>query len=750
MVCSRRSVSGPPIILVLSSLLIFTAVLAPPYTAAAQAAGEEDRPKIGLVLAGGGAKGIAHIGVIQVLEELRIPIDYIAGTSMGALVGGLYASGMSSEELEEVILGLDWYDVFRDEPARQDLSFHRKVEDHFYMIDLKMGLRDGKVTFPRGIVEGQKINLVIRNLTLHAAFVDDFDDLPIPFRAVAADIENGEAVVLESGDIGAAMRASMSIPGVFPPVTLNERLLVDGGIALNLPVQVARDMGADIVIVSSLALPLKTKDELNTAFEITGQMSEFLTRRNVDEQLATVTSNDVLVHSDLTGIGSGDFHLGKDALRTGREAGWKAAEELRHLSVSEEEYRDRVQDRPALSREPPVVDFIRIKNSSAIADEVIRARIHQRTGDPLDRESLYVDLNDIYGLGYFDRVIYTVVREEDQTGLEIDIRSRSWGPTYLKFGFNLESDIAGQNSYNVGVRFLRTEINRLAAEWRTDLQFGETFILLSEFHQPVERSLRTFLAPNLKMRLDHLEIFDGSGTEISEYELRDLLVGLDAGRELGHRAELRAGIRWGKGENSRNQGTEVIPEEDFDRGEYFFRLTYDTQNNVKFPTAGSLALAQVISSSESLGADSSYSRLRLKGTTYRTWGRETFGLTLKWGDVYDGVAPLNDSFFLGGFLNLAGFKRNELIGQSVGYGRLIWYHRLNQKTGGIIDIPLYLGATAETGNVWPDSSLAEIDDLLLAGSVFLGADTGIGPIYLAYGRAEGNRDSLYFYLGRAF
>ncbi|TNF45487.1 hypothetical protein EP232_05850, partial [bacterium] len=667
-----------------------------------------------------------------------------------AIVGGFYAMGMSSEELEDIILTTDWHDVFQDKPERRDRSWQRKLEERLYMVNTRAGIRNGKLTFPKGVITGQKINLMLRDLTLPASFVNDFDNLPIPFRAVAADIETGEAVVLGNGDLAKAIRASMSIPGAFPPVLWEDKLLVDGGIALNLPVSVVREMGADIVIVSNLSSTLRKKEELETFLDITGQTSDFLIQRNVQEQLATVDPTDVLIETDISGIATADFHMGREAIKIGKEAAWKAALDLRALSMTEQYYSRHTAGRQILSTDLPVIDFIRIENESALSDNVIAARIKQQPGAPLDLDLLEKNLANIYGLGYFELAIYSLVQEGGQTGLVVHTRSKSWGPTYLRFALNLEGNLNGQTSYDVGFRVTRTEINRLAAQWITDVRLGDHFLISSRFHQPLEKTLRLFLAPNVNFSLDYLEVFDSAGEQIGQYRLGDLSAGIDGGYELGSWGELRLGVRWGQGDTDRTRGIGVFPEESFDIGEYFVRLSYDNLDNARWPTRGGIATIGNRTSTESLGADYSFDRFLLDGSYFETWGRETFALNLKLGDIHSGAAPVNDSFFLGGFLKLSGYSRNELIGQSLGFGRVMYYHRLNPETGGIIDIPLYLGASLEAGNAWIDSNDADLDDLIIAGSLYFGADTPIGPVYLAYGMAENDRDSFYFSLGRMF
>ena len=509
-------------------------------------------------------------------------------------------------------------------------------------------------------------------------------------------------------------------------------------------------MGADIVIVSSLSSTLKKKEEIETVLDVSGQTSDFLIFRNVEEQLETVKPADVVIMTDVSGIGIADFAMGEEALSIGKEAAWKAAQDLRSLSLPEEDYGILLDSRKALPPGPPVIDFVRVDSDSRISDEVLAARISQQPGKPLDVERLNRDLNDIYGLGYFGLVEYSLIREEEKTGLVVNARSKSWGPTYLKFGLNLEGNLQGQNAFNLGFRITRTEINSLAAEWRTDFQVGETMLLYSEFRQPLEKTLRTFLVPNLKLFLDNLEVYDDTGEQIAEYKLGYLGAGIDGGYAFADWGEFRLGVRWGKGDTKRNFGLATFTEERFDIGQYFARLSLDRLDNARFPTRGSIATVGNVISSESLGADYSYNRFFFQGSTFGTLGKETFGLNLKLGDIHTGVAPVNDSYFLGGFLNLSGYEKQELIGQALGFGKVLYYHQLDKKTGGIINIPLYLGASLEAGNVWSDRGEADISDLILAGSLFLGADTPVGPLYLAYGRADTGRDSFYFYLGRTF
>jgi NTE family protein len=319
-------------------------VLCLPATSHAQVA-TDDRPRIGLALSGGGARGASHVGLLKVLERERIPIDYIAGTSMGSIVGGMYASGMSTEEIEAQLTAVDWDDVFKDKIDRKNRSFRRKTDDRLWLIGGKVGFKHGDVQLPAGLIQGQKINQLLIQLTLPVADIDDFDDLAIPYRAIAADIQTGETVVLDSGSLPKAIRASMSIPAIMTPVPWGDRKLVDGGIASNLPIEVVREMGADIVIAVDISTPLSEEDASTSLLSVTGQLTGFLTRRNVEAEIATLTEQDILLVPDLGDIATGDFERIAEAIPTGVASAEEHLAELRRYSINKAAFAEHVAAR---------------------------------------------------------------------------------------------------------------------------------------------------------------------------------------------------------------------------------------------------------------------------------------------------------------------------------------------------------------------------------------------------------------------
>src|SRR5688572_12791384 len=298
------------------ALLAAATVSAQPEPAGVSA----QRPRIGLVLSGGGARGAAHIGVLKVLEENRVPVDAIAGTSMGAVVGGLYASGLSAKDIERVMTSVDWQDAFLDRPPRTDLNFRRKLEDQNFLVKFPLGLKGGKFRLPRGLVQGQKLTQILRGLTLPVAQIQHFDDLAIPFRAIATDIVTGERVVIDRGDLTTAMRASLSAPGVFSPVDFEGRMLVDGGLTSNLPIDVAREMGVDILIVVDCGFPLLERNKLDSVATVSNQMLAILIRSNTTAQRKSLTARDVIIDPALGDFSSLDFDSHARAMKIGEEA----------------------------------------------------------------------------------------------------------------------------------------------------------------------------------------------------------------------------------------------------------------------------------------------------------------------------------------------------------------------------------------------------------------------------------------------
>ena len=708
-----------------------------------------DRPSVGLVLSGGGARGIAHVGVIKVLDELRIPIDYIAGTSMGAIVGGLYASGMSSEELQQVFDTADWPALLTDRPPRADRSFRRKSDDFGYLIDFDIGVNRSGLIFPEGLIQGQNMEMELKRLTLPTALIDNFDELPIPFRAMATDIVTGEAVILETGDLPTAMRASMSAPGVFKPVRYQGRRLVDGGIANNIPAQLARDMGADILIVVDVGFPLLSDEQLESGIEITQQMLTILINSRAQEQLKLMTARDILISPELGDFGSEDFQHGAEALELGESKARDLVTRLEGLSLSREDYLAYRQKVRSVRQGLPVIDKVIIENESKLSPEVIAARLSDQTGKTLDPDQLEADIANIYGFDTFEIVTYNLSEDTDGTTLAVQATEKGWGPNYVRFGLNIESDFSGESNFNIGARLTSTEINPKGGELRAEIQLGETPRLFAELYQPLDYASRWFINPQIEYRRDHSPLFENEST-IAKIRSDVARVALAGGRAFGNWGEIRTGISRARSETELLIGQPGLPEGSIDINSVFAEFSVDTIDRVAIPKSGiDLSLAWQ-GARESLGSDVSFDLAAVFFLKPQTWGANTLLHWWEFGGTVEDDTGIIQPFSLGGLFRLSGYATDELAGRHAGMGRLLYYRRLGDKPLSGIDSTVYLGGSIEMGNVWRSSDEISLNNTLFAGSVFVAIDSPLGPVYIAYGAAEGNRQSAYVFLGQTF
>ena len=706
----------------------------------------QERPRIGLALSGGGARGAAHVGVLRLLEELNVPVDYIAGTSMGSIIGGLYASGLSTDQLEVALQEMDWDGIFEDRPSRVDRPFRRKRDDDNYLVNAKPGINEGKITFPSGAIQGQKFDLALRKLVSHVSTVDDFDALPIPFRAVASDIGTGKPVVLGSGDLAMAMRASMAVPGAFAATEIDGQLLVDGGITNNLPINVVRAMGADIVIAVDISTPLAPAEEVRNILEITGQLTSIMTRANAEIQIASLTGRDILIVPDLGKITSADFDLAVEAIEAGRVAAEQKRPELAALGIPEAGFKAHVAGRNEPPPAPERVDFIRIVNNSRIADEMIRVRIRQAEGEPLDVAQLEADIGSVYGLEIFETVHYDIVEENGLSGIEITANERSWGPNYLQFGVALSNDFSGDNRYNMGIAYLRTAINPLNGELRFGAQLGEDPALGVDWYQPLDYASRYFVETRARFDQRNIAVFGDASDPFAEYRVSQVSMELSSGVNFGVLAETRLGYRYATGDVEVGVGDPALPEYDFDAGAIFGRFLFDSLDNVSFPTSGAVVLAEYDIYRDGLGGDYDLEQLRSRVNYLKSFGYHTIGLGVKFNTTTSGDAPIQNRFRLGGFLDLSGLPQDYLSGPHTAVAQAIYYRRAPL----IPYFEWYAGGTLELGNAWESRDDISVGSAIMNGSLFLGLDTPLGPLYLGYGMAEGGRNAAFFYLGKTF
>jgi NTE family protein len=703
-------------------------------------------PRIGLALSGGGARGLAHIGVLKVLEELRVPVHCIAGTSMGAIVGGAYASGMTAAELEQFSVGTDWDSVFRDQPPRAEVAIRRKVDDYKTLFAPEYGVTRSGLAVPKGVLAGVSIEGFLRALTERSAGIAEFRKLPIPFSAVAADIESGEAVVLERGSLARALRASMSVPGAIAPVQIDGRLLVDGGIANNLPIDLARKLcGADAVIAVNISTPPLELARITSAVSVSAQLINFLGKANVDRQLKSLGSRDVLISPELGEISAGSFQAAREAIGIGEEAARWMADSLRRYSLPAEKYAALRKAQTLERKGLGTVSEIRFEGLRRTNAEVLRSQVRSRAGEPLTEEEISADLRRVYGRGDFESVDYRIQDEPGGRVLIIEPREKESGPDYLRFGLGLATDFEGESLFNLLVSYRRTWLNRLGGEWLTEAQVGQDTHLFTEFFQPVEARGRYFVAPFGKIGRSIRSVFSGD-QHLADYEFEEARLGFDGGVTLGTWGQLRLGPQWRSIDTKLRTGSALLPEIEETSAGMRAQLFVDQLDHAWFPRAGYRAFAAAYAADEAFGSDRTYKRVEGQATMVYSAGAHTLNLSVSGGSDLHTDMPVYDTFTLGGPLRLSGYRIEEFSGRRMGFGRLMYYHRALQFPD-ILGAGAYAGASLEAGRISSQIAGFPESGTIWSGSIFVAANTFAGPLYFGAGFGEGGRHTLYLLVG---
>ncbi|MGD8377246.1 MAG: patatin-like phospholipase family protein [Acidobacteriota bacterium] len=708
-----------------------------------------ERPRLALVLSGGGARGAAHIGVLKVLEELHVAPDLIVGTSMGSIIGGLYAAGWSPDELEALLAVTDWDRLFSDKPLRSEKSFRRKQDDVIFLVPLKLRFHGLKPYIPAGAIGGQRLDLFLKGLELDSTGARDFDDLPIPFRAVATDITDGQAVVVGRGSLSRAMRASMAVPAMFPPVTIDGKELVDGGAAANLPVGIAQSLGAEAVIAVDITSPLAREDELQSLFAILGQQSSFLTVGNRLEDEKRLRPGDVLIRPVLGDLGFADFDKAYEAIPPGEAAAWAAADQLRRFAVTDEEWTRFLATHVRHPREDLIVDRVDIENTSQVDDRVVRSRVQITAGEPFHMEELSEDVLRLHALEYFGTIEPDFRPEDEERVLTIPTPRPRYGRNRLQFGVNVKDDFQGDTSYAVAVRHQFLAVNRRGGEWQNIGQIGTTSLLQTEFYQPLDFAMRWFVVPAFSLSSSNLGIWY-EGEELARYRLKEREGRFAAGRVLGDWGEVRAGLFAVQARAILDVGIPFVPEATERNVGYEASFRVDTLDSTVFPTHGMRAFLGYERALERWGSDVDGAQAAgAFGYAFHV-GKNVIFPAVEVSANLDGDTTLRSTFFLGGFLRLSGYAYEELFGRNGGLARVVYYRELFALGLGALRTPIYAGASIEAGNVYEDGDPITWDGLRHSGSIFVGADTALGPIYVGYGLADGGRHQVYLNIGARF
>jgi NTE family protein len=600
------------------------------------------------------------------------------------------------------------------------------------------------------VLRGQKLELVLRAIESVSPAAGDFDHLRIPYRAVAADIATGEAVVLDSGSLATAMRASMSIPGAFPPIRMEDgRDLVDGGIAANLPIGVAKELGAEAVIAVDISSPLLSEGErLGTFAAIVGHLNSLLTAGNVSRDRALIGPGDVLIQPELGDITFVSFDRVTDAARIGEEAARAQTDRLRRYAASDERWAAFAGQPTALPKEPLQVDSVRIVNSSRVDDRVVGRAIGIQTPATLEPAELALGLLDLYSTRYFGAIDYHL---EDHSGgheLVITTPPPDHGRGSLQFGVGFLDDFRGGSGYQLSVRHQLLPANRRGGEWQNVLQVGTDSLAATEFYQPLDTAMRWFVAPSFGFRRTMLDIYFEE-TPVAEYRLDSAQAGLAAGRVLGNWGELRATAFFADVDAEPRIGDPLFPAAEEQRGGFELGFRVDTVDEISFPRHGSVVDVRYTTSSESLESEVKFDKVWVSAGHSWSFGELTLAPYFEYGENLEDTLDLVDLFPLGGLFRLSGLGQHELLGERVALARLQAYWRLFGLDLAGLKVRLYTGLSLEAGNVYFEDPITG-NSLLYGGSVWVGAMTPFGPARLAYGLTEGSRDRFYLQIGDRF
>lgn len=705
------------------------------------------RPKIGLALGGGGARGMAHIGVIRALEELHIPVDYVAGTSMGSIIGGLYACGFSPDEMEKVVKSIKWGTLFEDAPERAQQSFRQKEDDFDHLIPLEFGLnlKKGGLVLPPGLIAGSKLGFVLQSVTLPCSTVSNFDDYRIPFRAVATDIQTGQPYVMSKGNLARVMRASMAIPAIFTPAEIDGHVLIDGGESENLPVQTVKAMGADIVIAVNVGSSGAEIVEAPT--NVGGMISRLIDLPLQQNTMESAKLATIVITPNLEGYTSADFLKGTEMIPLGYQAAEAQRVKLEAWTEPESVFRAWKQGHDAPLAPLPYIDEVIIEPVPEVDPRRIAYHVETKAGRILDTKVLGSDLKRIYAMGIFEIVSYSITQEDKKNVLRIKPTPKSWGPTYLKLGLALGTDFQFTTEFGVVALVDATELNRLGGQWKTTFTIGSPLEIKSRFYQPLTYRGHLFASPYGAWRQQNAQVFLDE-VAVGTYQVSRGAVGFDLGYDFGTWGEARVGYVRAFGKGTRKVGDPVFPNLTWDEGAFATNFTVDQIDNVNLPHAGYLGRAEYIANREGLGGSTSYDRLEAGLIGVQTIGRWTGLAKVQGGSGLGSNIPFYDQFFLGGLFRLSGRPTGQLSGNTFGLGAFLLYYRLN-KTSGLVLKNLSVGVSIETGRTWLYQEPITFQGFKLAGSVYVIADTILGPLFVGYGHS-GSSNSAYLTLNRSF
>ena len=720
----------------LTASLVSAFLALPPAASADQAAAPAHRPRVGLVLAGGGAKGGAHIGALKVLEEMHVPIDCIAGTSIGALVGAGYASGQPAKEIEKFVTGIDWAAVMGGVGRRKLEPVEQKRLDQEAGSKVELGLIDGKVVTPIGLADSSAVDDLLRGYVAKSRTVTDFNQLPIPFRAVATDMMTGDMVVLDHGDIALAMRASMAIPGAFSPVVLDPYILSDGGMVRNIPIDVARNTCADIVIVVNLVEPPPTREKLVQATQLLSRSMDVMFEVNEKAQLATLTDRDILINVPMGDITTGDFDRLPETIPLGEAAARKVAAQLAALAVPEDQYaawRKAVTTSQAV--EAKVAD-VKVEGLDFINPEYLRTMMEVKAGDTVTIDKISQDARHMAALDEVDSVAYRLDGPPDDSTLTWLPEEISLGQSVLRPTLGLFADGGGDFMFLAGVQHVRRWINSLGAQWRNQLQIGDESLITTSFYQPFDVAQHTFIEPSAFGKRIVEDLYN-KGDRIATYEFVDFGGRVELGWNASRYAQVRAGYLYDQRKTRIDTGLAALPSVDVDDAGLTVSARYDSRDTSTFSTTGLAAAVRYEHMDESLGSDRNWDRLEAAVRKAISIGKYVTWLSLAGGTDLDTALPEDRWYSLGGPRVLPAFQHDELRVRQYWVGESSFLRRLKTLSP-IKNQAIYGGLGLQAVGLYDRLDVpGDDDEVMYGGYLFVAGPTALGTFTLGAGFADG-------------
>jgi NTE family protein len=702
----------------------------------------EPRLRIGLALGGGGARGAAHIGVLEVLEDLRVPVDCVAGTSMGALVAGAYAAGLNPAEMRSEMAQANWVDMFQDNPDYSELNYRSKELAKRFVPGLETGITSSGAQYQTGVVFGQKIKLFFNRLVRAQTGEPRIEQLPLPLSLIATDIGTGERVVFKDGSLTQAMRASMSVPGLMAPVTHQGRKLVDGGLVDNVPIGEARTRcNADVVIAVNVGSPLIKSQDINSLLSVSAQMVNILTEQNVNQSLASLQPQDIYIKPDLKDIGAGDFQRNGVAADLGRLAAQAMQEPLSRLALSPQAYAAWKKTLLRSQLPPQRVDEIQISTLKHVNPAVVSRHVGLKSDGTIDVDALDKGLLRAYGDGFYENVDYALLSSQDRHILRVTPVEKSWGPDYLRMGVNLDTNFNQDSSYALRLAYHKTWLNQLGGELVGGAELGRRSLARIELYQPLQVDQQYFADAGVG-RVNELKTIYQDDARLAVYKESQTFATLGVGMNVGLLGQIHLQWRETLEEMSLDTGLPWFPKFEPKRtGGLQAVLDFDQQDRLFWPTKG---WATHLNYFQASNAD--YARLDAEVKAAYKLNAVVLAGKLSYQGAVTGRLPYDNAGSLGGFLNMAGYARGQLVGDDIRFAQVRAEKILGTAPLGLRG-DMRLGLALETAKVGYPYTETKRTGPLNSTTLYLGGETPLGAVYLGIGRAGDGAANFYLFLG---